>query len=75
MIALWIFAFLTPLPAARVYTVARESGARGWLGIAVWTIEAAAGQLLRLARFLRDWHEFRKRRRQEACATHLTPNE
>ena len=66
MIALWIFAFLTPLPAARVYTVARESGARGALAIAVWTIEAAAGQLVRLARFLRDWHEFRERRRQTA---------
>ena len=62
MIALFILAFIAPLPICRVYTVARESGARGWLAVTVWTVEAAAGQLIRLAAFLRDWHEFRERR-------------
>ena len=66
MNVLFILAIAAPLPLCHAITQARESGARGWLGITVAMIESAAAQLIRLAAFLREWHEFRERRRETA---------
>ena len=66
MNALFILAIAAPLPLCHAITQARDSGARGALAVTVWTIEALAAQLIRLAAFLREWHEFRTRRRETA---------
>ena len=62
MNVLFILAIAAPLPLCHAITQARDSGARGALAVTVWTIEALAAQLIRLAAFLRAWHEFRKGR-------------
>ena len=66
MVTFFIIAALLPIPLCRAITLARESGARGTLAVTVWLIEAMAGQLIRLAAFLRAWHEFKAQRRETA---------
>ena len=62
MNVLFILAIAAPLPLCHAITQARGDGARGWLAVTVWTIEALAARLIQLAAFLRAWHEFRRTR-------------
>ena len=60
IIVLWLLA----LPAAFAIHAAVRSGARGWLGYSVWTLEALAAWLRDRAAWLRAYHAFREGMRQ-----------
>jgi hypothetical protein len=65
MTTLTIILFAGCIPLARAITVSRAAGFRGFVGFAIWWLEASARERIILAHGLREFDKGRQARRAQ----------